>query len=249
MQRFNTNTETISLPRNHDLPTMCEGHADSLCSSHDVRDVVPSILKVNHQWAHVTKTKTPCYFPQSDKQSPKLLWIGCSDSRILEGDITVARPGDVFVHRNIANQFFTQDTNTLAVVGYAIAALGVRNVAIVGHKKCGGVIFAYGESQDGFPERIFPTEEEGAECFASSDTPAPVRTWLQPLANHLQQFWPKLTLEQATKENVLLQVNNLFGMKQTILQWSSDQPVLVHGLLYDFTTGILETLTTVDIKP
>ncbi|KAI6023284.1 carbonic anhydrase, partial [Pisolithus marmoratus] len=209
-----------------------------------------SILQVNTQWAQVTKTKTPCYFPDSGSaQRPKLLWIGCSDSRILEGDITVARPGDVFVHRNIANQFPTQDTNALAVLAYAVGPLNVRNVAIVGHKKCGGVIAAY-EASHPCTQQI--TEEEGAEFHLSSATPDPLSLWLTPLVERLRGLWPGstgVTLEQATKENVKLQVENLLSLKGTILKWTNNQPILVHGLLYDFTTGILESLSTSEIKP
>lgn len=251
----------FSLHRKHDPPTMSECRTDSECSSRDVRDVVPSILRVNPQWATVTKTKTPCYFPDPNvPQRPKLLWIGCSDSRILEGDITVARPGEIFVHRNIANQFPTQDTNALAVLAYAIGALGVRNVAVVGHKKCGGVIYAHEQAQPCLlPERICLTEKEGAELFSgapggcgdvSSDNP--IYSWLEPLIQRLKQLWPGSpgSVEWATMESVQLQVENLLSLRQTILKLSGNQPVLVHGLLYDFTTGILENLVpTSEIKP
>ncbi|KAI6101300.1 carbonic anhydrase [Pisolithus sp. B1] len=228
---------------------MCQGHPDSPCSLYDIRNVVPSIIEVNSQWASVTKTKTPCYFPEPKKdQRPKLLWIGCSDSRILEGDITVVRPGDVFVHRNIANQFPTQDTNALAVLAYAIGPLKVQNVAIVGHRKCGGVIAAHEASR---PCAQPVTEEEGAEFHLSSDVLDPLSSWLAPLVERLRGLWqgsPDLTLEQATTENVKLQVENMLSLKETILKWSDNRPVLVHGLLYDFTTGILERLSTAEIK-
>ncbi|KAI6042031.1 carbonic anhydrase [Pisolithus marmoratus] len=225
---------------------MCKGHADSQCSSHNVRDVVPSILKVNSQWAHVTKTKTPCYFPDpGSAQRPKLLWIGCSDSRISEGDITIVRPGEVFVHRNIANYTdLVHDTNALAVLAYAIGVLGVRNglsfhcLAIVGHWKCGGVIAAYEASRPYTQHFHF-----------SSATPDPLGLWLAPLVERLRGLWPGVTLEQATKENVQLQVESLLSLKDTILKWTSNQPILVHGLLYDFTTGILKSLSTSEIKP
>ncbi|KAK0522712.1 hypothetical protein OC835_006484 [Tilletia horrida] len=108
------------------------------------------LLSHNEHWCSETCTKKPDLFKTcAAGQAPKVLWIGCSDSRVPESVITEADPGQIFVTRNIANQFNPEDDNVVSVLTYGVQALGVEHVVVVGHTSCGGMIAATGAAATG----------------------------------------------------------------------------------------------------
>jgi carbonic anhydrase len=109
-----------------------------------------SLLDGNKEWVRERLEQDPTYFETLSKgQSPQFLWIGCSDSRVPANEITRTRPGDIFVHRNIANMVVHSDMNLLSVLDYAVNILNVKHVIVCGHYGCGGVKAAMDNKQYG----------------------------------------------------------------------------------------------------
>ena len=103
-----------------------------------------ALFKSNREWAHNIKTSDPLFFEKlAAQQNPEYLWIGCSDSRVPANQIVGLMPGEVFVHRNVANMVVHTDFNFLTVLQYAVDVLKVKHVMVVGHYGCGGVVAAY----------------------------------------------------------------------------------------------------------
>src|SRR5688572_31075812 len=113
-------------------------------------NVYQSLLEGNKKWVEEKLKLDPEYFERLSKgQSPQVLWIGCSDSRVPANEITGTHPGDIFVHRNIANMVVHSDMNMLSVLDYAVNILKVRHVIVCGHYGCGGVKAAMENGQFG----------------------------------------------------------------------------------------------------
>src|SRR5688572_33412887 len=105
---------------------------------------LPDLFENNREWARRTKERDPAFFQSlASQQSPKYLWIGCSDSRVPANEIVGLLPGELFVHRNVANVVAHTDLNCLAVLQYAVEVLRVEHVIVCGHYGCGGVQAAY----------------------------------------------------------------------------------------------------------
>ncbi|KAJ3375590.1 hypothetical protein HDU92_000683, partial [Lobulomyces angularis] len=164
----------------------------------------------------------------SQQQQPKLLWIGCSDSRVPANQIISLPPGEVFVHRNIANIVSTSDINCLSVLQYAVEVLKVEHIMIVGHYGCGGV-------------RYSMTKESSLPI---------VDVWLRTLKDlyedHKHDF-EKLPNEEA-KTDLLCELNVANSVlnvcRNSIIQkaWQQGQKISVHGFCYKITDGILKDL-------
>ena len=118
---------------------------------HDTQNITyEGLLQGNKDWVAATLAEDPTFFDRlSAGQKPPILWIGCSDSRVPANQITNTVPGDIFVHRNIANVIVHTDMNMLSVLDYAVNVLEVEHVLIVGHYGCGGVNAAMGSKQVG----------------------------------------------------------------------------------------------------
>jgi carbonic anhydrase len=188
------------------------------------------LLENNKAWAILKKNNDPEYFSQlSDKQNPQYLWIGCSDSRVPANQITGTKPGEIFVHRNIANMVVHSDMNMLSVLSYAIDVLKVKHVIVCGHYGCGGVLAAMGNKQFGL-----------------------IDNWLRHIKDVYR--YHHLELDAITDEeqrarrfvelNIIEQVHDLG--KTTIVQnaWKRNQPLHIHGWVYDLSDGILSDLDT-----
>jgi carbonic anhydrase len=233
-------------------------------SSASIKDYTSSVLLANENWAKRLNQTFPHYFPDPlDKQAPKLLWIGCSDSRIQESDTTTALPGTVFVHRNIANQFYLKDDSALSVFAYAIKVLGVQHIAVVGHEHCGGAITAMKEAHR--PPYEDQLEHHHTVCDSlhhfvksnrlndvhdrnSKDPNDAITRWLTPLVHRVRQIKSSLpsdeekALQIVIEENVKMQVDNVAKLDEWVCGQVEKRPVYVHGWVHDFSTGFIRDL-------
>ena len=186
------------------------------------------LLENNKAWAQVQKDNNPDFFKQlASGQNPDYLWIGCSDSRVPANQITGTHPGDMFVHRNIANMVVHSDMNLLSVLSYAVDILKVRHIIVCGHYDCGGVKAAMGNKQYGL-----------------------IDNWLRHIKDVYRFHYPELdaiTNENARAKrfvelNVMEQVTDLG--KTSIVQnaWNNDQTLHIHGWVYDPEDGLIKDL-------
>ncbi|MCJ1477124.1 hypothetical protein MMC13_005795 [Lambiella insularis] len=185
-------------------------------------------LESNRKWARQCAQDHPDLFPTLAKgQHPSILWIGCSDSRAPETTLLGLKPGDVFVHRNIANILHPGDISAGSVIEYAVAHVGVKHVVVCGHTSCGGVNAALGNQKVGL-----------------------VDTWLLPLRSLRAQLAHKLAgLSQAEKVQVVVEANVLAGVRTVqenpnVIEAVKSRGLTVHGLVYDVGSGALKELKT-----
>jgi carbonic anhydrase len=181
----------------------------------------------NREWADRMSKERPGFFEKLAKQqSPKYLWIGCSDSRVPANEIVGLDPGEVFVHRNVANVVVPSDLNALSVIQFAVEHLRVEHIMVVGHYGCGGVIAAARGTRIGLVDNWLRHVQD-------------VRLRHRQRLNHLEQE----ELEDVLCEmNVLEQVGNV--ALSNVLQdaWARDQKIQVHGLIYGLSDGLLKDL-------
>lgn len=187
-----------------------------------------SLLKDNKAWAADRIKEQPDFFKKlSELQTPEFLWIGCSDSRVPANEITGTKPGEMFVHRNIANMVVHSDMNLLSVLSYAVQVLKVKHIIVCGHYGCGGVLAAMGNKQYGL-----------------------IDNWLRHIKDVYRMHHTELDAIKDKKErankfvevNVMEQVLDLG--KTSIVQnaWKEKQPLHVHGWVYDIHDGIIKDL-------
>lgn len=186
------------------------------------------LLKGNKRWVAEKLSQDPDFFERLAKgQSPEVLWIGCSDSRVPANEITGTNPGEVFVHRNIANMVIHSDMNLLSVLDYAVNILKVKHVIVCGHYGCGGVAAAMTNEQYGL-----------------------VDNWLRHIKDvyrlHHQELDGIEDQDQRLKRFVELNViEQVFDLSKTsIIQnaWRKRELPMVHGWVYDIRTGIIQDL-------
>ena len=181
----------------------------------------------NRAWAASIKEQDPDYFTRLSKlQSPEFLWIGCSDSRVPANQITNLQPGEVFVHRNIANVVVHTDLNCLSVIQYAVEVLGVKHIIICGHYGCGGIKAALEDHEHGLIDNWLRHIKDVIRFHQDElDT-----------LDHQQQ------LDRLCELNVREQVANV--CKTTIVQdaWRQGQELCVHGWIFSIGDGIIKEL-------
>lgn len=184
----------------------------------------------NQAWAEAIKRRDPEFFQKlSRQQNPEFLWIGCSDSRVPANEIVGLLPGEVFVHRNVANVVVHTDLNCLSVVQFAVDVLKVKHIMVVGHYGCGGVLaVARGQRvglADNWLRHVQDVKEKHQEILADLPDEAARGTRLCEL-------------------NVVEQVANL--VSTTIIQdaWARDQQLALHGWIYGLKDGLLRDLNT-----
>jgi len=185
------------------------------------------LFDANLEWATSIKDDDPEYFSQlSKQQAPEYLWIGCSDSRVPANQIVNLPPGEVFVHRNIANVVVHTDLNCLSVIQYAVDILKVKHIIICGHYGCGGIKAALEDQQHGLIDNWLRHVKDVIRFNADSFT---------GLEHEAQ-------LDLLCELNVKEQVTNI--SKTTIVQdaWSKGRDLTIHGWIYDITNGILKDL-------
>ncbi len=186
------------------------------------------LLENNKKWVKERTDSDPDYFTNLAKgQSPEYLWIGCSDSRVPANEVTGTRPGEMFVHRNIANMVVNTDLNLLSVLAYAVDVLKVKHVIVCGHYGCGGVQAAMGDKQYGLIDHWLGNIKNVYRMHA---------TELDAIDNSNERF------RRFVELNVIEQVADL--RKTTIVQnaWKRGQNLHIHGWVYDIADGILKDL-------
>ena len=185
------------------------------------------LFESNRRWATEVEQREPGFFSRLLKQqTPQYLWIGCADSRVPANELVDLLPGDLFVHRNIANVIVPSDLNALSVIQYAVDALRVRHIIVVGHSNCGGVKAALNNLRVGLADN-----------------------WLrhiQDVRNTHRAFLDRVPVERRidalVELNVLEQARNV--CRTTIVEdaWQRGQDVVIHGWVYGLHNGLLEDL-------
>jgi carbonic anhydrase len=190
-------------------------------------DEISNLFDNNRQWARQIEQEDPKGFIRlAAQQKPKYLWIGCSDSRVPANQITGLMPGEVFVHRNVANLVLQTDINCMSVVDFAIRTLKVRHVIICGHYGCAGIEAAIGDDTEGVIDHWLSDIRD---------------TWGR---NHdqLKKLDQMAAKARLCELNVRQQVRS--PCRTTVMKqaWRRGQPVDVHGWIYGIEDGLLRDL-------
>ena len=185
------------------------------------------LFENNRAWAAATEAREPGFFTKLlNQQSPQYLWIGCADSRVPANELVGLLPGELFVHRNVANLMVHSDLNALSVVQYAIDVLKVQHIIVVGHSNCSGVRAALGNLRAGLVDnwlRHVQDVRDAHEGFLDSLSPA-------------------LQLDALVELNVLEQTRNICRTTVARDAWQRGQSVVVHGWVYGLHNGLLQDL-------
>lgn len=200
---------------------------------------ISKLFEQNRLWARRKTEHDPDFFARlARQQSPEHLWIGCSDSRVPANEIVGLDPGEMFVHRNVANLVVANDLNLLSVLQFGVEVLKVRHVIVCGHYGCGGVRAALRKAELGL-----------------------IDNWLQPIKQtylahraELEHLEEEAQVDRLCELNVMKQVENVAAT--TIIQkaWSHGQEVAVHGWIYAISDGLVNDLactiqSPVDLDP
>ena len=191
-------------------------------------DTLNSLFANNRDWADRMSKERPGFFQKlAQQQSPKYLWIGCSDSRVPANEIVGLDPGEVFVHRNVANVVVPSDLNALSVIQFAVEHLRVEHIMVVGHYGCGGVKAAMSQNSFGI-----------------------INKWLRNIKDvyriHREEFYSiaeeSKRVDRLIELNVMEQVMNL--AKTSIIQeaWKDRQGPHLHGWVYGLADGIIKPI-------
>jgi len=189
---------------------------------------LPQLFENNRRWAQRIPASAPAFFEQlARQQAPEYLWIGCADSRVPANEIVGLLPGELFVHRNIANLVVHSDMNCLAVIQYAVEVLRVRHIIVCGHYGCGGVQAAIERRAPGFVDH-----------------------WLGHLRDIHRKHQTELLalptdaarLDRLCELNVSEQVRNVGHTASVQDAWSREQPLSIHGWIYCVSDGLLQDL-------
>jgi carbonic anhydrase len=196
---------------------------------------VADLFNNNRRWARRILGIDPEFFRSlSAQQTPKYLWIGCSDSRVPANEIVDLRPGELFVHRNVANVVVHTDLNCLSVLQYAIDVLQVEHVIVCGHHGCGGVRAAYLRSSLGLIDNWLRHVQ---------DVRARHEALIERAPNDDER------IDRLSELNVISQARHV--CETTVVQdaWRRQQPLSVHGWIYDLRDGLLRDLLCTASRP
>ena len=191
-------------------------------------DSPTKLIANNRAWAAARVKQDPTFFSRlAGQQAPEFLWIGCSDSRVPANEIVGLDPGELFVHRNVANVVVHTDVNCLSVLQYAVDVLKVKHVIVCGHYGCGGIRAALDGTAHGLIDNWLQhvqdvKEAHHAELLALADVDA--------------------RIDRLAELNVMEQVRNI--ARTTIIQdaWRRDQPLELHGWIYGLQDGLIQDL-------
>lgn len=190
--------------------------------------MLDQLLQRNRDWSTERVSQEPGYFARlATRQTPEFFWIGCSDSRVPANVVAGLDPGEVFVHRNVANVVHSSDLNLLSALEFAVDALNIREIIVCGHYGCGGVKAA----TENFPHGL-------------------ADHWLEPIRRLVRQYTDELARigDVENRRDRLAELNVMDGVGRVaetpILQraWRADVPVKIHGLIYGLSDGRLRDL-------
>lgn len=192
-------------------------------------DTLSHLFERNVAWATALKKEDPTFFSRlSKQQTPEYLWIGCSDSRVPANQIINLPPGEVFVHRNVANVVVHTDLNCLSVIEFAVKILKVKHIIVCGHYGCGGVRASMDNIKHGL-----------------------IDNWLRHIkdvsrfnAAELEHISADKKLNRLCELNVIEQVANVCNTNIVQEAWDKGSPLSVHGWIYNIENGILKDLST-----
>jgi carbonic anhydrase len=196
---------------------------------------IAALLEKNRDWAKRQVEADPGFFKRLvAQQTPAYLWIGCSDSRVPANEIVALDPGELFVHRNVANLAPPQDANYLSVLQYAVQVLKVNHVLVVGHYGCGGVLAALRNDRLGLIDH-----------------------WLSPVREIVREHAAELAAlpDEAARHhrlcelNVLRQVQNVATDPIVEEAWAAGQDLTIHGWCYSIENGLVNDLNTAVTGP
>lgn len=190
--------------------------------------IIAELFANNRKWAESIQAEDPEFFQRlAHQQNPEYLWIGCSDSRVPANEILGMLPGDIFVHRNIANVVVHTDLNCLSVIQFAVDVLKVRHIIVTGHYGCGGINAAVQRRKlglaDNWLRHVQDVQQKHSDYLQTMDSEEAV-------------------LDRMCELNVIEQVLNV--CQTTVVQdaWQRDQTLAVHGFVYSVTDGLLRDL-------
>lgn len=189
---------------------------------------ISQLLKNNQRWAEKIRKEDPEFFENlSHQQTPQYLWIGCSDSRVPANQITGLAPGEVFVHRNVANLVVHTDLNCLSVIQFAVEVLKVKHIIVCGHYGCGGVKAALERAEFGLIDNWLRHIQDIGETYDTE-----LKKFKDPV-----ERWDRLS-----ELNVIEQVYNV--CRTTIVEnaWKQKQKLTIHGWIYRITDGLIRDL-------
>lgn len=186
------------------------------------------LLQGNKEWVGATLAEDPSFFERlSAGQKPPVLWIGCSDSRVPDNQVTNTLPGDIFVHRNIANVIVHTDINMMSVVDYAVNVLEVEHIIVGGHYGCGGVEAAMGNKQFGIIDNWLRNIKDVYRLHAQV---------LDEIRDE------KKRLEKLVELNVIEGVYKLSRTSIVQNRWANGKKVGIHGWVFSLETGLITDL-------
>lgn len=197
--------------------------------------MIKDLIRNNQAWAVHKLENDPAYFQRlSQQQSPDYLWVGCSDSRVPANEIVGLDPGELFVHRNVANLALATDINFLSVLAFAVNVLHVKHIIVCGHYGCGGVKAAFEDTRNGVIDH-----------------------WLEPVRKTYRQVAPRIDaiVDPADRVNALCECNveaQVANIADTTIvrdAWAAGQDVAVHGWIYGLADGLLRDLDVSARRP
>ena len=193
---------------------------------------IERLFERNKVWAERIKEINPDYFSNlSTQQHPEFLWIGCSDSRVPANQIVDLPPGEVFVHRNIANVVVPSDLNCLSVIQYAVDVLGVKHIIVCGHYGCGGVAAAMEDKDHGLIDNWLHHIRDVHRLHENE---------LDAISDQQEM------LDRLCELNVMEQTSNVCNTTIVKNAWRRGAKLSVHGIVYSLKNGILKDLTVTD---
>lgn len=194
-----------------------------------------NLFEKNKKWAETIKKSDPDFFVKlSKQQNPGYLWIGCSDSRVPATQIVDMQPGEIFVHRNVANLVVHTDLNCLSVIQFAVEALKVKHIIVCGHYGCGGIRAAMENKEHGLMDNWLGHIRD-------------VHRLYHQRIDKLKNETDKINL--LCELNVIQQVLNVCRTSIVQHAWLTGQELAVHGWIYSIEDGILKDLNTSITKP
>jgi len=181
----------------------------------------------NREWATKVEAARPGFFTGlRAQQTPRYMWLGCADSRVPANELVDLLPGELFVHRNVANLLVHSDLNALSVIQYAVDVLGVQHIIVVGHSNCGGIRAAMTNQRAGLVDNWLRHVQD-------------VRDLQEEFLNGLHE---SLRVDALVELNVLEQARNVCRTTVVTDAWQRGQSVVVHGWVYGLDNGLLQDM-------